>query len=85
MQVSLKFFLKCHSPPLKLCFQFLGHFTQLIWASSCDIGIGIARSRTGKVMVVANYRPPGNISGQFQENVLPPLLEYSSDGSSEYS
>lgn len=62
-----------------------GPFTQLIWASSCDIGIGIARSRTGKVMVVANYRPPGNISGQFQENVLPPLLEYSSDGSSENS
>lgn len=62
-----------------------GHFTQLIWASSCDVGIGIARSRAGKVMVVANYRPAGNISGQFQENVLPPLLDQSSDGSSEYS
>ena len=53
----------------------LGHFTQLIWASSCDIGIGIARSRSGKVMVVANYRPPGNITGQFKKNVFLPTDE----------
>ncbi|XP_046144285.1 repressed by EFG1 protein 1-like isoform X2 [Osmia bicornis bicornis] len=50
-----------------------GHFTQLIWASSRYFGVGKARSRSGKVIVVANYQPVGNISGQFQNNVLPPL------------
>ncbi|XP_076292877.1 uncharacterized protein LOC143215031 isoform X2 [Lasioglossum baleicum] len=52
-----------------------GHFTQLIWASSRYFGVGKARSRSGKVIVVANYQPVGNISGHFQSNVLPPLPE----------
>ncbi|KAK9296898.1 hypothetical protein QLX08_009283 [Tetragonisca angustula] len=52
-----------------------GHFTQLIWASSRYFGVGKARSRSGKVIVVANYQPVGNVSGQFQTNVLPPLPE----------
>ncbi|XP_012287190.2 repressed by EFG1 protein 1 [Orussus abietinus] len=50
-----------------------GHFTQLIWASSRYFGVGKARSRSGKIIVVANYEPVGNVSGQFQCNVLPPL------------
>ncbi|XP_043276133.1 uncharacterized protein [Venturia canescens] len=50
-----------------------GHFTQLIWASSRSFGVGKARSRSGKIIVVANYQPVGNVSGQFQRNVLPPL------------
>ncbi|XP_053988895.1 uncharacterized protein LOC128881646 [Hylaeus volcanicus] len=52
-----------------------GHFTQLIWGSSRYFGVGKARSRSGKIIVVANYRPVGNISGHFQNNVLPPLPE----------
>ncbi|XP_012220589.1 uncharacterized protein [Linepithema humile] len=52
-----------------------GHFTQLIWASSRFFGVGKARSRSGKVIVVANYEPVGNVSGLFQNNVLPPLPE----------
>ncbi|XP_011145536.1 probable pathogenesis-related protein CaO19.6200 [Harpegnathos saltator] len=52
-----------------------GHFTQLIWASSRYFGVGKARSRSGKLIVVANYEPVGNVSGQFQNNVLPPLPE----------
>ncbi|XP_063984400.1 uncharacterized protein LOC135166244 [Diachasmimorpha longicaudata] len=50
-----------------------GHFTQVIWASSQLFGVGKARSRSGKIIVVANYQPIGNVSGQFQRNVLPPL------------
>ncbi|XP_066581252.1 uncharacterized protein [Prorops nasuta] len=52
-----------------------GHFTQLIWASSQFLGVGKASSRSGKVIVVANYQPIGNISGQFKNNVFPPLPE----------
>lgn len=54
---------------------FLGHFTQLIWASSRYFGVGKAHSRSGKIIVVANYEPVGNVSGQFQNNVFPPLPE----------
>ncbi|KAL6265144.1 hypothetical protein P5V15_005232 [Pogonomyrmex californicus] len=52
-----------------------GHFTQLIWARSRYFGVGKACSRSGKVIVVANYEPVGNVSGQFQNNVFPPLPE----------
>ncbi|CAG4927325.1 unnamed protein product [Colias eurytheme] len=50
-----------------------GHFTQMVWVSTRFFGVGKARSRAGKVIVVANYSPPGNGSGQFETNVLPPL------------
>jgi hypothetical protein len=50
-----------------------GHFTQMIWASTKQLGLGKARSRAGRVIVVANYHPPGNVSGAYQRNVRPPL------------
>jgi hypothetical protein len=31
-----------------------GHFTQLVWAASRHFGIGKARSRSGKIVVVAS-------------------------------
>ena len=49
-----------------------GHFTQLVWKSSKELGIGIAQAADGMWYVVANYSPPGNISGQFPLNVLKP-------------
>ncbi|XP_037964212.2 probable pathogenesis-related protein CaO19.6200 [Plutella xylostella] len=52
-----------------------GHFTQMVWVATRFFGVGKARSRAGKVIVVANYSPPGNLSGQFEANVLPPLPE----------
>ncbi|XP_008551327.1 uncharacterized protein LOC103573858 [Microplitis demolitor] len=55
-----------------------GHFTQLIWSSSQYFGVGKARSRSGKIIVVATYKPVGNVSGQFQKNVSPPFLECAS-------
>ncbi|KAK7580779.1 hypothetical protein V9T40_001408 [Parthenolecanium corni] len=50
-----------------------GNFTQIVWKSTKYFGIGRARSRAGKMLIVANYQPPGNISGCFKENVLPVL------------
>ncbi|XP_059482166.1 uncharacterized protein LOC132200592 [Neocloeon triangulifer] len=50
-----------------------GHFTQLVWGSSKQLGLGKAQSRNGRVVVVANYYPPGNVNGLYQKNVRPPL------------
>lgn len=49
-----------------------GLFTQIIWKNTKELGIGNAKSKSGKLYVVANYNPPGNYSGQFSKNVLPP-------------
>ncbi|XP_028406916.1 uncharacterized protein LOC114529346 isoform X2 [Dendronephthya gigantea] len=53
----------------------IGHFTQVVWKDSLQLGIGYARSadRT-KVYVVARYTPPGNFidDGQHTENVKVP-------------
>ena len=49
-----------------------GHFSQVVWAGSQLLGVGVAVHK-GKVMVVANYDPPGNIVGRYAENVPPPV------------
>ena len=49
-----------------------GHFTQVVWKSSHELGIGIAQAADGTWYVVGNYRPPGNITNQFATNVLNP-------------
>nr|XP_045611034.1 uncharacterized protein LOC123766162 isoform X2 [Procambarus clarkii] len=48
-----------------------GPFTQLVWGESREFGVGKARSRSGKIIVVAHYAPAGNIENAFKENVLP--------------
>ncbi|CAH2990317.1 unnamed protein product [Chilo suppressalis] len=49
-----------------------GHFTQIVWKGTKELGVGSAKSKSGKLYVVANYSAPGNYSGQFCANVLPP-------------
>lgn len=49
-----------------------GHFTQIVWKNSKNLGIAKARSSNGKIIVVANYEPAGNFIGQYVENVPPP-------------
>ena len=56
-------------------FQFSDSFTQMIWQSTQKFGCGKARSRSGKVVVVAYYEPKGNIKGLFHENVFPPVFD----------
>jgi pathogenesis-related protein 1 len=47
-----------------------GHFTQLVWASSQHLGCGVTTCG-GLDVWVCNYDPPGNVEGQYRENVLP--------------
>jgi hypothetical protein len=46
-----------------------GHFTQIVWKGSKEMGIALARSASNKIIVVANYDPPGNFVGRYSENV----------------
>lgn len=50
------------------------NFTQMIWKSSTELGIGISKVKgMDKYVVVAHYRPSGNINtaSEFRKNVLP--------------
>ena len=47
-----------------------GHFTQVIWKKSSEIGLGMAKSESGKTYFVAHYLPAGNILGEFDKNVI---------------
>jgi len=49
-----------------------GSFTQLVWKESRDIGIGRAFGSKGQTFVIALYQPPGNIRGQYEQNVSRP-------------
>ncbi|KAL5011853.1 hypothetical protein ScPMuIL_010404 [Solemya velum] len=51
------------------------NFTQMIWRSSTEIGIGLARVKgQNRYVIVAQYRTAGNgnMPGEFRKNVLPP-------------
>ncbi|XP_052219904.1 Golgi-associated plant pathogenesis-related protein 1-like isoform X1 [Dreissena polymorpha] len=49
-----------------------GHFTQVVWKGSQEIGAARATDGKGKWIAVASYRPAGNMMGDFARNVLPP-------------
>jgi len=49
-----------------------GHFTQVVWKNSKKLGIGKAKNKNGKTIVVANYEPAGNWIGQYTDNVPSP-------------
>jgi len=48
-----------------------GHFTQLVWVETTQVGVGKATNNDGQTYVVANYTPPGNVVGRqnFEKNV----------------
>lgn len=43
----------------------------MVWKSSEQLGVGVAKNRHGRIYVVANYSPAGNFVGDYVENVLP--------------
>jgi hypothetical protein len=52
-------------------FGLTGHFSQVVWKDSKEIGVGRSKTKDGKIVVVTNYRPAGNITGSYTTNVLP--------------
>ena len=44
------------------CHRICGHFTQLVWRNTSEVGCAVARARDREVWV-CEYRPPGNIVG----------------------
>ena len=46
-----------------------GHFTQVVWKGSNQLGVGMAKGKGGTT-VVAQYGKQGNIRGQFKQNVM---------------
>ncbi|VDK32222.1 unnamed protein product [Taenia asiatica] len=74
--------------------QGIGNFTQMVWASSRNLGVGrairIARNDestekppnplSSKIVVVCFYFPPGNVATYFTDNVHPPLAEKEASG-----
>lgn len=46
-----------------------GHFTQVVWTDSKELGVAFARSKSNKLYVVANYSPAGNFVGSFATKV----------------
>jgi uncharacterized protein YkwD len=47
-----------------------GHFTQVVWRGTTRLGCGVARCADSEVWV-CNYDGPGNVEGQFPDNVRP--------------
>lgn len=47
-----------------------GHFTQVVWAATTEIGCGAAVCGDAEIWV-CNYAPPGNLRGEFPANVRP--------------
>lgn len=48
-----------------------GHFTQIVWRDTTEVGVGTCKSRDGNLTyIVARYNPAGNVLKKFHENVL---------------
>ena len=54
-------------------FMKFGHFSQLLWQSTTQMGTGCASSPGYGTVIVSNYNPAGNYEGQFGKNVVPPI------------
>uniref|UniRef100_T1JL05 Cysteine-rich venom protein n=1 Tax=Strigamia maritima TaxID=126957 RepID=T1JL05_STRMM len=73
---GVRWYLSCQGVsfmPVSVC-QFhasVGHFSQVVWERSRELGVGKDKSKSGKIIVVANYDPPGNMLGDFSKNVHP--------------
>ncbi len=42
-----------------------GHYTQMVWQDTKEVGVGVAVCPNGGLIVVANYYPVGNVITQY--------------------
>ena len=42
-----------------------GHYTQMVWKDTKEVGVGMAVCPNGSIIVVANYYPAGNVIGEY--------------------
>jgi uncharacterized protein YkwD len=42
-----------------------GHYTQMIWRDTKEVGVGVAICPNGAIIIVANYYPAGNYMRQY--------------------
>lgn len=56
--------------PEFLFLHLTGNFTQIVWKATKEVGFGKA-VKQGKCVIVAHYRPAGNVDGKFVRNVAP--------------
>lgn len=50
----------CHAPEGKSC----GHYTQLVWADTSEVGCGMSICEDKSQVWVCDYHPAGNVAGQ---------------------
>jgi hypothetical protein len=54
-----------------LLFQPAGHFTQLVWKDTTNLGCGL-NTRCGMAIYVCQYAPAGNVMGiDWSKQVMP--------------
>ena len=46
-----------------------GHFTQIVWKSTKEVGFGLESDSDNNICCVALYYPGGNVIGEFSNNV----------------
>jgi uncharacterized protein YkwD len=56
-------------------FAATGHYTQMVWGHSTQLGMGQATCSDGTTIIVAEYNPPGNYIGQTPYQASTPLTE----------
>ncbi|MEI6088085.1 MAG: CAP domain-containing protein [Bacteroidota bacterium] len=42
-----------------------GHYTQMVWKNTKEVGVGVSTCPNGAIIIVANYFPAGNYMRQF--------------------
>jgi pathogenesis-related protein 1 len=53
-----------HGPISDANWPIAGHYTQMVWKNTTQVGLGISTCPSGAVLIVANYDPAGNYWGQ---------------------
>lgn len=53
-----------HGPISDANWPAAGHYTQMVWKNTTQVGFGVANCSGGEIIIVANYNPPGNYWGE---------------------